>query len=186
MSFSKAVFDIISDYTSYVEKALPLLDEWYQKVSKDSYTNAVYCWGMQVYSKTGIPKVDELPAIFLKLQDPDEGGYTWLEKEKSDKALKVLNTDERIEQFLALRLDPGVNTATGYVRTEIGYLKVLLASKKLKDVLDQIASLEKDNLSWSKTVGPACVAISRLGKRSQGKDLEKLAEYARKHSQRPR
>lgn len=63
-------------------------------------------------------------------------------------------------------------------------MKMLLASDKFPGVLRQISDMENAKLSWSKTIGPACVAIIRLGRRSAGKDFEKLAEYARGHAKR--
>lgn len=183
MPFSKAVEDILTEWTSYVENSIPVLMEWYSEVSMGREVNSYFCHIIQSSAKNGVPKSSELPAIIAEAQKSD--GYNAVSKNQFENALKVLNTDERIEQFLSLRLDPGVNTAVGYVRDEVKCFKAVLASGKLKDVLDKIESLEKDNLSWSKTVGPACVAIIRLGKRSAGKDLEKLAEYARKHARRP-
>lgn len=84
-------------------------------------------------------------------------------RDQTKEALKILTSEERIEHYLALRLDPGIHSVVGYVQGKIACLRALLTSKKLGGIIDEIASLEKNNLSWSKTVGPACVAIIRLG-----------------------
>jgi hypothetical protein len=143
---------------------------------------------MRKYAKKdGLPTFAELPAIFGKDEkETQDSGQKPLGKKQCAAAIKVLNTDERIEKLLTLRQDPWLDTALFEVREVVQCMKMLLASDKFPGVLKQIVDLEYENLSWSKTVGPSCVAIIRLGKRSAGKDFENLAEYARKHARRPR
>ncbi|KAJ5982616.1 hypothetical protein N7451_012716 [Penicillium sp. IBT 35674x] len=184
----KAVADVLTDYTSYLEKSMPVLKEWYDNVSYDRHINSAVCEEILRASKNGLPKVNQIPEILLRVQKSvvvnDKGGY-WISDSVRQNMANILNSDERIEQYVTVRSDPGISVAWGYIAQEVACFKLVLASKEIGGVLDKISSLEKNKLSWEKTIGPSCIAIIRLGKRSAGKDAEKLAEYARAHAKRP-
>lgn len=186
MPYEKAMIDMLTETVAYMEGGLQILQEWSNKVDSYQGTSIRYFRLMRKYAKDGWePTVDELPGIFAKDEEEiKETGEKPLEKRHVDAAIKILNTDERIEKILTLAEDPGYKTALAEVREAIECMKMLLASDKFPGVLRQIADMENAKLSWSKTIGPACVAIIRLRRRSAGKDFEKLAEYARSHAKR--
>lgn len=182
MPFTKAVRDILEKTTKFTAPAVDLLSDWYTSVMAYNDYTANFVEGMTSYSKTGVPTLDELPDIFHKIQMKDDGNKLVADA-NIERALKIMDTDEKIDQFLTLRRDPGVKSAVLYVQHRVEYCQLLLKDfGNLNQALNKIAEEEKNNLSWAKSIGPACVAIVRLGKRSAGKDFEKLAEYARAHS----
>lgn len=72
---------------------------------------------MRKYAKDGCePTVDELPGIFAKDEEEiKETGDRPLEKKHIDAAIKILNTNERIEKILTMAEDPGYKTALAEV-----------------------------------------------------------------------
>lgn len=187
MPYEKAMTDMLTEAVAYMEDGVKVLWDWSSDVDNYIRTSPRYFYMMRKYAKkNNLPTVAELPDIFANDEkEAKEHGVKPLDKKHVAAAIKILNTDERIEKILTLSQDPGLNTALAEVKEAVECMKMLLASDKFPGVLKQIADMEYEKLSWSKTIGPACVAIIRLGKRSAGKDFEKLAEYARKHARRP-
>ncbi|CEJ56737.1 hypothetical protein PMG11_02935 [Penicillium brasilianum] len=176
---------MLTEFTAFLEKSDQFMWDWYQKVDQGSRDSRFVQFLVWRAKKTGEPTLAEIPEIFGKVQsEPEDNGVKRITDKQLANANEVMNSDERIDQFLTARFDPGLDSCPYDVRQERACFQNLLSSGKLGAVLDQIAALEKEKLSCSKTVGPACVAIIRLGKRSAGQDFQKLAEYARKHAKR--
>ena len=103
---------------------------------------------------------------------------------KPDDMLKnievALDTDEKMELFLERCAEPMVENESSDNHAATG-IEMVLDSGDFKWLINYAAAVEKDNLSWEATIGPAVKAIKRLGRTSAGKDFDKLAAYAKAH-----
>jgi hypothetical protein len=82
------------------------------------------------------------------------------------------------------RTDPGLPNLAENLSSEINCLELVLASPSLVDGLVKKAiENEEEHLSWLKDIGPAVTAIKKRGRSSRGKDVARLAQYARRHRQ---
>ncbi|KAM0187025.1 hypothetical protein ACHAPA_011842 [Fusarium lateritium] len=92
----------------------------------------------------------------------------------------ALDTDEKMELFLERCAEPLVRSESSdnHAATAI---EMILDSEDFNWLINYAVAVEKENLSWEATIGPAVKALKRLGRTSAGKDVEKLAEYAKAH-----
>ncbi|KAJ6028676.1 hypothetical protein N7540_004252 [Penicillium herquei] len=130
-----------------------------------------------------LPTVADMPAIYVQANEQDPDGL--FAKSLGDRYAKILDTDENIKHFVRWRSETNFVRWTHKLEVQCACVKLILEKDGLDKVCTFAEKAEKENLSWERTIGPAVTAIRRLGKRSAGKDAEKLAEYARAHAQRP-
>lgn len=178
-----AVTRKLDQLTKEVGECLPLAHDWRVKVNTDARTtSAILLEIVHAKSNGALPTVAELPTILDEVQE--QRGSSFPDHEVKA-VLKTLNSDKQIARFVQMRSDPILSNLAENLANEFKCLQLVMASGKLSDLLDKAVSLEKDNLSWERTIGPAVTAIRRLGKRSAGRNAERLAEYARNHARRP-
>jgi hypothetical protein len=101
------------------------------------------------------------------------------------KMIKVLNTPERLVQWLEYRQEPLLRGESEDVAAMMAVDEVVKGTE-FDTLMAEATKLEKQNCSWEATIGPAMKALRRLGRTSAGKDFDKLANYAKDHGKPPR
>ncbi|RFN47474.1 hypothetical protein FIE12Z_8269 [Fusarium flagelliforme] len=109
----------------------------------------------------------------------NRGSYTHGE-EKAARTMAFFDTDEKMELFLERCMEPMVSHESQDSNATAG-IKYLVEEGEFKKLLDLTVAEEKQHCSWEATVGPAIKALRRLGRTSAGKDMNKLADYAKTH-----
>ncbi|KAJ4111433.1 hypothetical protein NW768_011786 [Fusarium equiseti] len=105
-------------------------------------------------------------------------------KPYSDDVLKnieaALDTDEKMELFLERCAEPMVENASSdnHAATAIEHI---LDSPDFKWLINYAAAVEKENLSWEGTLGPALKALKKLGRTGVEQGFDNLAAYAKAH-----
>ncbi|PHH79202.1 hypothetical protein CDD82_2546 [Ophiocordyceps australis] len=177
-----AVKASFSEFLKDGENMTPVAMDWRFKVNTyDSTTAAVVAEITGGRKGMLLPKAAEIPAILKKIH---ENNTSMLPDHEIKTISEVLGTDERVEQFIQFRSDPGLPNLGDNVKKQIECAKSAQEAGKLDDLLNTAAGLEKQYLSWERTIGPAVTAIRRLGKRSAGQDAGRLADYARNHQRK--
>ena len=92
----------------------------------------------------------------------------------------AFDTDEKMALFMERCAAPLIvnESSDKHAATTIEYI---LDSGDFKWLMNYAAVVEKENLSWEATIGPAVKALKRLGRSSAGKDFDKLAAHAKAH-----
>lgn len=107
------------------------------------------------------------------------GGFVYAE-DSGAKLKAILDTDEKVELFLERCLEPTVSHESQDSHAPVA-IQYLLDQGEFQKLLDLAEAEEKEHCSWEATIGPAIKALRRLGRTSAGKDMNKLAEYAKVH-----
>ncbi|EKJ70219.1 hypothetical protein FPSE_09593 [Fusarium pseudograminearum CS3096] len=92
----------------------------------------------------------------------------------------AFSDDDKMELWLKRCAEPMVRNDDGDNHAATA-LEVLIDAGDLKTLVGWSVTQEREQCSWEATIGPAVKALRRLGRTSAGKDMQKLAEYAKAH-----
>ncbi|KAM0226717.1 hypothetical protein ACHAP5_012330 [Fusarium lateritium] len=92
----------------------------------------------------------------------------------------ALDTDEKMELFLERCAEPLVRGESSDDNAATA-IELILDCEDFMWLINYAVAVEEENLSWEATIGPAIKALKRLGRTSAGKDVERLAQYAKEH-----
>lgn len=122
----------------------------------------------------------QIPRIFGLLNKERKGTFHPFGDDKLKHVVKTLDTDKKAQLSLRRCAEPMI---TGDSSDDVNVLGIeeMIACGDLDSLLDEAIKTEKKDCSWEATIGPAVKAIKRLGRTSDGKDHEKLANYAKAH-----
>jgi hypothetical protein len=176
----EAVEKGIRDYVKKIRLSQPVYDAFMADGIR--YNTSTFVNKLQQTRVNGGPvdrsKIEEIFRYINKLEEED-GRSLWKD-DKLNSIKAALDNENKMEMFLRRCAEPMVRAELGDSHAATA-LEVLIDAGELKTLLGLAVKQEKEQCSWETTIGPAVKAIKRLGRTSAGKDMERLAEYAKAH-----
>ena len=161
---------------------MPIAFAWCREVKTyEKITRSIVERVSEARLNGALPTIKNLPDIVARVGESYPG---YLYEHHIKNILGVINSDRQLWLFMEWRTDPGLPNLAENLSSEINCLELVLASPSLVDGLVKKAiENEEEHLSWLKDIGPAVTAIKKRGRSSRGKDVARLAQYARRHRQ---
>ena len=180
MPLEQAVEKALRNYIQKVRKSEPVATA-YNKRSL-SWDNPLFIQKLQQSRVNGGPADRSKITQFFKEVNEDRVArdYRPFEDDVLKNIQAAFDTDEKMALFMERCAEPMIDNESSdkHAATAIEYI---LDSPDFKWLMNYAAAVEKENLSWEATIGPAVKALKRLGRTSAGKDFDKLAAYAKAH-----
>ncbi|KAH7183240.1 uncharacterized protein B0J16DRAFT_373745 [Fusarium flagelliforme] len=184
MDYDVPIEEAVHNYFRYYEEKIKRTDPVglaynYNGLRQDTYQLVSMLQSTRVNG--GPVDRSKIGEIFKAIDEyqKSRGSYTHGE-EKATKTMALFDTDEKMELFLERCQEPMVSHEPQDSNATAG-IKYLVEEGEFKKLLDLAVAEEKKYCSWEATVGPAIKALRRLGRTSAGKDMNKLADYAKTH-----